>query len=329
MITYIFRKRTPTGFSIEKLFDGIFRYGIKQDWPVEKLELPKRTSSIWSVISNVLHTRSFARPGIIHITGDVHYAALLNYKNKVIITIHDVGMVLRKKGLLKFVFWLIWFRLPLPKAKAITVISEKTRHELLEQIDLPKDIVHVIPNFVNPKYEFTKKEFNSNSFRILHIGTNDNKNLPRVIQALEGLGSKLIIIGKISNEIKIKLDHCLIDYENKISLTEDELHKVYIESDIISFPSTFEGFGMPILEGQAIGRPVLTSNIEPMTTVAGSNGALFVDPFSVMEIRQGFIKLIKNEDLRNKIVAAGIENAKKYSLENIAQKYKDLYESLN
>ena len=61
----------------------------------------------------------------------------------------------------------------------------------------------------------------------------------------------------------------------------------YKDADLISFPSTFEGFGMPIIEGQAVGRPVITSNIEPMVSVA-ADAAILVDPFNIESIRECF-----------------------------------------
>jgi glycosyltransferase involved in cell wall biosynthesis len=98
---------------------------------------------------------------------------------------------------------------------------------------------------------------------------------------------------------------------------------------LISFPSLYEGFGMPILEGQATGRPVLTSASEPMAGVAGAGGARLVDPHSESAIREGFIALIGNPALRERLVAAGLENCQRYALSAVAARYLALYRELD
>jgi glycosyltransferase involved in cell wall biosynthesis len=86
---------------------------------------------------------------------------------------------------------------------------------------------------------------------------------------------------------------------------------------------------MPILEGQAVGRPVLTSDREPMRSVAGDGGALLVDPLSVSSIRAGFRTLIASEEARLRLVTVGLDNVQRYSLAAVAESYRIAYQSLN
>ena len=116
-----------------------------------------------------------------------------------------------------------------------------------------------------------------------------------------------------------------IYYTNKKNLTNDEILTEYIECDIVSFPSLYEGFGVPIIEGQAIGRPVLTSNISPMKEVAGENYYL-INPHDVNDISQGFKNIIQNTELRNNLISNGLTNAKKYNSKIVANSYLDLYQ---
>jgi glycosyltransferase involved in cell wall biosynthesis len=81
---------------------------------------------------------------------------------------------------------------------------------------------------------------------------------------------------------------------------------------------------MPIIEGQAIGRPVLTSHRVPMTEISG-DAVFYVDPESVDSMRQGFLEIIRNEILRKDIVAKGQNNVKRFDAEVIAEKYMALY----
>jgi glycosyltransferase involved in cell wall biosynthesis len=166
--------------------------------------------------------------------------------------------------------------------------------------------------------------FNKTCPRILHIGTAWNKNTERVIHALQDITCKLIIIGEATDSILSILNENGIDYELLCNLSNEELYQQYQLADIISFPSIFEGFGMPIIEGQATGRPILTSNIAPMTEVAGE-GACFVNPHNINSIRNGFLKIINDSTYRDLLISKGNENVKRFSLEHITKQYKQLY----
>lgn len=93
------------------------------------------------------------------------------------------------------------------------------------------------------------------------------------------------------------------------------------------FPSTYEGFGLPIIEAQATGRPVLTSKLEPMSSVAG-DAACLVDPYSVESIRAGVKKIIENESYRNELIEKGFKNVERFQLKNVTKQYIDLYQEL-
>lgn len=102
---------------------------------------------------------------------------------------------------------------------------------------------------------------------------------------------------------------------------------MYIEADVMLFPSTYEGFGLPIIEAQATGRVVITSQLEPMLSVAG-NAACFVDPYSVDSIRSGIQKIIESESYRNELIQKGFRNIERFQLEKVKKQYSDLYKQL-
>ena len=84
---------------------------------------------------------------------------------------------------------------------------------------------------------------------------------------------------------------------------------------------------MPIIEGQKVGRPVVTSNTSSMPEVAG-DGAVLVDPYSISSIRSGFERIIADSSFRNKLIEKGRINAERFQIEQIADQYLALYRKL-
>ena len=101
----------------------------------------------------------------------------------------------------------------------------------------------------------------------------------------------------------------------------------YRNCDVVCFVSTYEGFGMPIVEAQSVGRVVLTSNISSMPEVAG-NAACLVDPFSIGEIRRGLDQIINDSVYRDDLVKKGFENCARFDPKQIATQYYDLYKEI-
>jgi glycosyltransferase involved in cell wall biosynthesis len=158
----------------------------------------------------------------------------------------------------------------------------------------------------------------------LVVGTTPNKNLERVVEACHGLPLTLVILGQLHDVQKECLAGHGLHFEEISNVARQAVVQLYCDCDLVAFVSTYEGFGLPILEAQAVGRPVLTSNLAPMSDVAGE-GALKVDPFDVAAIRGGLQSLLTQPELREVLVQKGFENVKKYSATAIAEQYAALY----
>jgi glycosyltransferase involved in cell wall biosynthesis len=262
-----------------------------------------------------------------HITGDIYYTVLGLPANNTLITIHDLGIYNNSKGFKRIFFYYFWYYLPIKKAKYITCISEFTKKEIEKKIKCNVDKIKVIHNPISFSYTYSPKEFNEANPRILHIGTRPNKNLERVIEALEGIKCHLRIIGKLTSEQEKLLTEKKINYSIGINLTDEEMLNEYELCDIVSFPSLYEGFGMPVIEAQAVGRVVLGANIEPLIEI--SNQAMCcVNPYDADSIRSGFVKLISSKGYRNNLIEKGLENIEKFKPEVIANQYYKIYESI-
>ena len=133
--------------------------------------------------------------------------------------------------------------------------------------------------------------------------------------------------GKLSPELEAVLARHRVRYENHRNLSESEVVELYRGADLLAFVSTLEGFGMPILEAQAVGRPVVTSNCTSMPDVAGG-AAVLVEPTSVESIRAGLLRVIEDGALRERLIAGGQRNIARFSSDAIAAQYLRIYQSL-
>lgn len=265
---------------------------------------------------------------ITHISGDIHFAALGTDPRRTVVTVHDCGRLHQLQGMAREILRQFWFQLPLQRVAAVTVISQAAKDDLLTWVpDLDPARIQIVPVSISAAFRFSAKPFDPQQPRILQVGTAPNKNIARLAAALEGLEATLVVIGKLSPELEAVLARHRIRVENHRDISEQQVVELYEGADLLAFVSTLEGFGMPILEAQTVGRPVLTSNISSMPDVAGG-AALLVDPLSVESIRAGLRRLIDEAPLREQLVARGQQNVRRFSSDAIAAQYLEIYHSL-
>jgi glycosyltransferase involved in cell wall biosynthesis len=262
-----------------------------------------------------------------HITGDINYIGIFLKKRKTIQTILDCVYLSKASGIKYTILKLFWLTIPVKRAKYITAISQSTKNEILKHVDCDPDKIIVIPVAISERYQRNEKSFNTQSPKILQVGTAPNKNIPRLVEALQNIPCHLDIVGKQHADLEELLKKYKINYSYSWNLSDEDILKKYEEADIISLVSTYEGFGMPILEAQAVGRPVISSNLLSMPEVAGG-AAYLVDPYDVPAIRNGIMKIINDEDYRQQMLQKGFENIKRFNAENIAKQYFDLYKRI-
>ncbi|KAA3649607.1 MAG: glycosyltransferase family 1 protein [Bacteroidetes bacterium] len=312
----IYRKSNRSFHSIENVFNTLL-----PALAVDKFELPFESKGILNRIRNIYFLIE-KRYKFIHITGHDHYLLWWPFNNT-ILTIHDIEALNRKSGIKKWIFKKLWFDWPIANATVITTISEFSKNEIL-RLGKTKTPIKVIPNPLTLPLSLDIKEFNATKPRILHIGTKENKNLIRLVEAIKELPVILVIVGKLNGQQGYIIEQSQVEVELLHSLSNAEMMEEYRKCDLLAFVSTYEGFGLPIIEAQAIGRAVITSNVASMPEVAG-DGALLVNPYSVEEIKNGMVKLIQNEELRKELIKKGLENVKRFEPQKISQQYRDLY----
>lgn len=326
MITF-FHRNHKCGYSIYKVFKTIENNLKSQGQELEEYFMPSPFSMPWDIIRNSIFTFKHRNTkGINHISGHIHDVILGLIGCKTVLTIHDLVFIDNVRNPIKrFYKWLFWLYIPIKLANTVTCISNETKRKVLEHIKTDK--ITVIYNPIDPTFKYVPKTFSKECPIILHIGTFWNKNLERTIQALEGINCHLRIIGEIDNHILQLLQEKNIKFSNAKNLSDEEIRQEYINCDIVNFPSIYEGFGMPVIEGQQTGRIVITSAIEPIKEIAGE-AVIFVNPTNIQSIHNAYIKAIEDDKLRNEIIQKGLKNAQRFQVKDIAKQYLELYQSL-
>ena len=254
----------------------------------------------------------------------MHYAALVLPKDRTVLTIHDLVFLHSYSGIRRKVMKWLFLDLPVKRVKWITTVSEKSKNEIIKFTGCDPNKIIVIPNPVDIQFQDAESKNMSESPVLLFLGTKPNKNLENVIAALYKLDIHLRIIGDITKEQQHLLEKFSVSYSSVANISDDALINEYRNCDIVLFPSTYEGFGLPVVEGFCAGRPVITSDLSPMKEIACGAGVL-VDPTSIASIRNGILDLISNDALRNSCIKKGLEISTIYTPKNIAQQYSGLW----
>lgn len=322
-ITY-FHRNIKAGFSINKVTQTV----VSKIQDKEEFFVPESRASLISVLKNLLFVfRHRSKKGINHVTGDIHYCILALWGCKSVLTIHDtVSLDFAKTSRIKrAIIRFLWFYLPLKMATKVVCISETTRCAVKQIVN--RDDILVIYNAVDPKIVPHKMRVDIDNANILIIGTNKNKNLLRMMTAMVGCNLNITIVGHIDETLEKYIKELKIHYTNVYDLTDSEIVDLYINCDIVLFCSLYEGFGMPIIEANAVGRPVITSNI-PVLNEIGSNAVYYVDPYDIKSIRSGIGKVVSDRSLRDELIANGFINIKRFDQRHIVKQWNDLYESI-
>lgn len=227
-------------------------------------------------------------------------------------------------------------------AKKIIAVSRKTKKDLVRMYRVPKRKVDVIYNGydkLEPRIEDYESRRNRNDFRyILFIGRLETrKNIGGVIEAFEvlkekhGYKGKLILAGRPGygySGLKFKIQNSKFKKAivEKGFVEDEKKWQLMRDSDVFLFPSFCEGFGIPILEAQSAGVPVVTSDYGPMDEVAGDESVL-INPRNSKMMAELTNRLIKDKVFRQGVINGGLENVKRFSWEKSGREVGEVLKS--
>lgn len=318
---------------------------VRRHWP-----LPSRYTNLliqipWQkfiTIENFL-----GRVGLFHST---NFICLSQKEGKRVVTVFDLTFFLfpQYHPRYRVMVFKNFFSRSLELADRIIAISENTKKDLVDLMQVPKEKIVVTPlaageNFtpmsaqdserVLSQYGITYRNY------FLYVGTLEpRKNLVRLLKAYELFRSSypcsypLVLAGrhgwlnedlyKTWERSNWKQDIRILGY-----VPEAYLPALYAGATGMVYPSLYEGFGLPPLEAMACGTPVVTSNNSSLPEVTG-DAAILVNPLEVEEIAEALMRIGRDYSLREEMRKKGLERAKLFTWEETAKKTLGVYESV-
>ncbi len=290
-----------------------------------------------------------AQPWALHQTkaelvhGPVFVGPLLTAR-PLVITIHDLSFV-RFPHLFRpanRLYLTVLTRASAHKARRVIAVSTHAADETARLLGVRRDKIDIVHHGVDPVFKPLPRD-KVESFRarkglpqrfLLYLGTLEpRKNLVRLVESFSRLRRrdvKLILAGG-----RGWYDEPVFARVRELGLQDAVLFPGYVPGKELPLwynaatafvlPSLYEGFGMPILEAQACGTPVLTSNRSSLPEVAGE-GALLADPEDVDELADGLRRLLSDDELRQRLGLRGQENAARFTWRRTAAATVSVYQ---
>ena len=244
-----------------------------------------------------------------------------------------------------YLYYIPFIEYAIRRADLIFTVSMFSKKQIVDLMRLNGSKVHVVYNGVDScftKFDQTavegklpstllKKEY------ILFVGTFEaRKNIERLIEAFalfkknagfKAARIKLAIAGKPSSGVYSNRNKQIIDLIGSLEMANEivmcgfvpdaSLPVLYRNAAILAFPSLYEGFGLPIIEGFVSGVPVLTSNVCSMPEIAG-DAAVLTDPYNIQDMASKIENLIFDTELRERLIPIAYQRVKEFTWENCA-----------
>lgn len=232
------------------------------------------------------------------------------------------------------------------KANRIISVSNHTKKDIVNSLEIEEENIAVVPNAVDAIFKTIphksiaryrqQKGLSSEQFCLLNVGSNHSrKNLMTVLKVLTSLKAQNVPVRfwKVGKDFTPQQQEYIAQNSLETNITYlgqptlAELITIYNAADLLIAPSTYEGFGLTILEAMACGLAVLTSNVTSLPEVAG-DAAILVDPLDVETMVAKILNLYRDRELHQNFIKKGLERSALFTWQNTAEKVACIYEDI-
>lgn len=287
----------------------------------------------WEQLAQPIAARQ-SRLDLLHVTA---YVSPLVAATPTVVTIHDLSF-LRSPDSFRFAnrtYLSLFTGLSCQRARRVIAVSEHTKKDVMKVYGIPADKIDVVysgldPEIVRPPetelIAFRKRHGLPDKF-ILYLGTIEpRKNLSTLIRAyakVRPAGVKLVCAGgrgwmyedvfQTVEELRLSRDVIFPGF-----LPSDDLPFWYSAAQIFVYPSTYEGFGLPVIEAMACGVPTITTNASSLPEAAG-DAALLVPPDDTSALAEALARLLADDSLQVELAERGLRQAARFTWEDAAR----------
>lgn len=220
-------------------------------------------------------------------------------------------------------FWRVLLWASAIRSRRLIAVSQATREDLLRYYKLKPESIAVISHGVEPAF-FALDRTRVESYLLCVSTLHPHKNLDRLIRAYARRKPDFrLVLAGMRGFYTRSLDTLIsgLGIADSVQITgwiaRTELYRLYERAHAFIYPSTFEGFGMPVLEALAAAIPVACSDIPPLREVA-DEAVLFFNPLDENAIADALDRIVTDEPLRRRLAEAGPQRARQFTWEQAA-----------
>lgn len=306
-------------------------FPLPENWSVKALWAPRFWTQVRLSLEMLFHP-----PDVLFIPA--HTVPFIHPK-RTVVTIHGLEYEFCPEAYSWYERWYmrLSIRYSCRWAEVVVCVSENTKRDVMKQYLVPEEKIQVVFEGYDPKIPNLESQIQNRVLPyLLFIGRlEERKNITRIIEAFEILKQKyqipheLVLVGKPGygyEKIRSEIHNLQSDIPIRELgyVNEEEKWSLLRGADVFVFPTLYEGFGIPVLEAQSVGTPVVTSNTSSLPEVAGE-GAVYVDPLSAEHIAEGIWLVLSDRDRRNAIIERATRNVERFSWVSCARELAGLF----
>jgi glycosyltransferase involved in cell wall biosynthesis len=295
---------------------------------IEPIELPAR-SQVARMAVRLPRLLRRLRPALAHFLHVVPPA----YRGPAVLTVQDLSFETDRSLMSRRdrLFFRTLVRPSARRAARVLTGSERTRDDLVERYGVPAEKVVCTPYGVDPAFTPDGPAADGPPYALFVSALHARKDPLAAVEALALVPGdlRLVLVGPdkgLGDEVRATVSRLALDgrVEVRGHVPKDELARLYRGAGCLVFPSRYEGFGLPIVEAMASGTPVVTTAAGATTEVAG-DAAVVVAPGDPVALAGGIERALAD---RERLVAAGLERARRYSWAETARRTLAVYREL-